>query len=67
VPDYLNITAFDADFADAHGYWTVINLAEHLLQTLDNIETEAGNEAYKAALDFYNYVHDASKRGSIPV
>jgi len=63
VPAYLNMAAFDADFADAHGYWTVLNTVHQLELMLDNIETAAGSEAYKAALAFYNYTHDAAKQG----
>jgi len=63
VPAYLNMAAFDADFADAHGYWTVLNTVRQLELMLDNIETAAGSEAYKAALSFYTYIKVAAKEG----
>ncbi|GHU27101.1 hypothetical protein FACS1894172_03460 [Spirochaetia bacterium] len=59
-PPYLDMTAFDTDFDDAHGLWTLLNTVQQLHQNLDDTEMAAGSEAYQAALLFYSSVKTAA-------
>jgi hypothetical protein len=60
VPPYLNMPAFNIDFADAHGLWTCRNSALQLYEAIDDTTMAAGSEAYQAALVFYNSVKVAA-------
>ncbi|MDR1073851.1 MAG: hypothetical protein LBL45_09295 [Treponema sp.] len=54
VPSFLDMTAFDVDFTDAHGLWSVLTLVKQLQETLEDTVMVAGSEAYHAALAFYH-------------
>jgi hypothetical protein len=56
VPPYLGMTAFDVDFTDAHGLWTLHNIVLQLEEGIGDTEMAAGSEAYQAALVFYKSV-----------
>jgi hypothetical protein len=56
IPPYLDMGAFGADFADAHGLWTLLNSVQQLEEGIDDTEMTAGSEAYQAALVFYHSV-----------
>jgi hypothetical protein len=60
VPPYLDVAAFGADFADAHGLWTLLNTVQQLEEAVDDTEMTAGSEAYQAALVFYKSVKMAA-------
>jgi hypothetical protein len=60
VPPYLEVDAFGADFADAHGLWTLLNSIRQLEEGVDDTEMTAGSEAYQAALAFYHSVKAAA-------
>jgi hypothetical protein len=55
-PPYLDMAAFDIDFADAHNLWTLLVSMKQLYENVDDTEMLAGSEAYQSALVFYNYV-----------
>ncbi|MDR2633325.1 MAG: hypothetical protein LBC51_06845 [Treponema sp.] len=61
VPSYLNMTAFDVDFQDAHGLWSLVTLVKQLEEALEDTIMTAGSEAYHAALAFYHNVQAAAK------
>ncbi|MDR2782966.1 MAG: hypothetical protein LBB48_03850, partial [Treponema sp.] len=56
VPPYLEVDTFGVDFADAHGFWTLLNTVQQLEEAIDDTELTAGSEAYQAALVFYKSV-----------
>ena len=56
VPPYLEMAAFGTDFSDAHGLWTLHNLALQVEEGIADTEMTAGSEAYQAALVFYHSV-----------
>jgi hypothetical protein len=60
VPAFLDMDAFDIDFSDAHGLWTLITGVLRLYENLCDTEMIAGSEAYQAALVFYNSVKSAA-------
>jgi hypothetical protein len=60
IPPYLDLAAFGADFADAHGLWTLLNSVQQLEEGIDDTEMTAGSEAYQAALVFYKSVKMAA-------
>ena len=60
VPPYLEITAFNTDFTDAHGLWTLHNMVLQLEEGIADTEIAAGSEAYQAALVFYKSVKMAA-------
>jgi hypothetical protein len=60
VPPYLNMAAFDADFADAHGLGALLVAIEQIRSEIDDTKMLAGSEAYQAALVFYNSVKVAA-------
>jgi hypothetical protein len=60
VPSFLNMPAFDIDFADAHGLWTIRNNAMQVYEIIDDTTMVAGSESYYAALMFYNSVRVAA-------
>jgi hypothetical protein len=59
-PPYLDMTAFDIDFGDAHGLWMLLNTVQQIHQNIDDTEMAAGSEAYQAALMFYSSVKVAA-------
>jgi hypothetical protein len=62
VPPFLDMAAFDTDFADAHNLWTVLLASQQLHENLDDTTMVAGGEAYQAALIFYNSVKMAARQ-----
>ena len=60
VPQYLDMAAFDADFADAHNLGTLLVAVEQIRSEIDDTKMLAGSEAYQAALVFYNSVKVAA-------
>jgi hypothetical protein len=62
VPPFLDMTAFDTDFADAHNLWTVLLVSQQLHENMDDTTMVAGSEAYQAALVFYNSVKMAARQ-----
>jgi hypothetical protein len=62
VPTYLDMAAFDIDFADAHGLWKLHNDAEQISQMLGDTMMSAGSEAFQASLVFYHAVREAAAR-----
>jgi hypothetical protein len=61
VPSYLDMGAFDVDFADAHGLWSLLTLMKQLEEAVEDTIMAAGSEAYHAALAFYHNVQAAAK------
>jgi hypothetical protein len=61
VPNYLDMVAFDVDFNDAHGLWTILNLVKQLEESLEDTVMTAGSEAFHTALVFYNAAQQAAK------
>jgi hypothetical protein len=62
VPPFLDMAAFDIDFADAHNLWTVLLVSQQIHENLDDTTMVAGSEAYQAALVFYNSVKMAARQ-----
>ena len=62
APPFLDMAAFDTDFADAHNLWTVLLASQQLHENLDDTTMVAGSEAYQAALIFYNSVKMAARQ-----
>jgi hypothetical protein len=60
VPPYVDMDAFDVDFADAHGLWTLSDSVRKVLEEIEDTEMAAGSEAYQTALIFYNSVKVAA-------
>jgi len=60
APPYLDMAAFGIDFADAHGFWTLLNTVRQVEEGIDDTEMAAGGEAYQAALVFYKSVKIAA-------
>jgi hypothetical protein len=54
VPPYLDMTAFDMNFADANKLLTVFIISQQLYENLDDTAMVARGEAYQDALVFYN-------------
>jgi hypothetical protein len=61
-PPYLNIEAFNTDFADAHNLLTLNNTTQQLREATDDTAMTAGSEAYQASLIFYNSVKMAARQ-----
>jgi hypothetical protein len=61
-PPYLDIAAFDVDFADAHNLWNLLLVTQQLHENVDDTAMLAGSEAYQAALVFYNSVKMAARQ-----
>jgi hypothetical protein len=59
-PPYLDMVAFEIDFADAHNLMTLNNSTLQLHEYTDDTSMVAGSEAYQAALVFYSSVKVAS-------
>ncbi|MDR2481138.1 MAG: hypothetical protein LBD07_02455 [Spirochaetaceae bacterium] len=64
VPNYLDIDAFDVDFADARGLLNLLALVRQIEEILEDTVTSAGSDAYHAALAFYHNVQAAVKEDS---
>jgi hypothetical protein len=56
VPSFLDMQAFDIDFADARGLWSIRNSADQLYSLIDDTTMAAGSESFQAALIFYNSI-----------
>ncbi|MDR2743441.1 MAG: hypothetical protein LBB98_15020 [Treponema sp.] len=61
VPSYLDMAAFDVDFADAHGLWGLLTLIRQLEEAVEDTVMAAGSEAFHAALAFYHNAQAAAK------
>jgi hypothetical protein len=61
-PPYLDMTAFDADFGDAHNLWTLLVSTQQLHENVDDTEMVAGSEAFRSSLVFYNSVKMAARQ-----
>ncbi|MDR0537458.1 MAG: hypothetical protein LBH04_05380 [Tannerellaceae bacterium] len=59
-PPYLDMTAFDADFVDAHGLWSIQSLSEQVNELLSDTAMAAGSDAYHESLLFYSSVKVAA-------
>jgi hypothetical protein len=59
-PPYLDMTAFECDFSDAHGLWTLLNTIHQFAENLDDTQMAAGSEAFQAALIFYGSIQTAA-------
>jgi hypothetical protein len=55
------MTAFDIDFAAAHGLWSLLTLIKQLEEAVKDTSMAAGSEAYHAALAFYHNTQAAAK------
>jgi hypothetical protein len=62
VPSFLDMAAFDVDFADAHGLWSILTLIKQLQEVLEDTVMVAGSEAYHGALAFYHNTQAAAKQ-----
>lgn len=62
VPSYLDLNAFDVDFADAHGLWTILNTVKQLHELLEDTILASGSEAFHAALAVYHNTQAAAKQ-----
>jgi hypothetical protein len=61
VPSFLDMAAFDVDFADVHGLWSTLTLIKQLEEAVEDTVMTAGSEAYHAALAFYHNVQAAAQ------
>jgi hypothetical protein len=61
-PPYLNMEAFNTDFADVHNLLTLNNVTLQLHEYTDDTAMTSGSEAYQAALVFYNSVKMAARQ-----
>jgi hypothetical protein len=62
VPPFLDMAAFDVDFADAHNLWGLHLATNQLHENVDDTTMVAGSEAYQASLIFYNSVKMAARQ-----
>jgi len=62
VPPFLQLDAFDADFADAHGIWTLHSKVSQITDGLYDTQMVAGSEAYQSALLLYKSVKSAAEQ-----
>jgi hypothetical protein len=62
VPPFLDMAAFNVDFADAHNLWSLLLLTQQLHENVDDTTMVAGSEAYHFALIFYNSVKMAARQ-----
>jgi hypothetical protein len=53
--------AFDIDFKDAHGLWSLLTVIKQLEEAVEDTIMAAGSEAYHAALAFYHNVQAGAK------
>ncbi|MDR1398869.1 MAG: hypothetical protein LBJ41_02985 [Treponema sp.] len=61
TPNYLDMQAFDVDFTDAHGLWSILTLTKQLEEAVEDTIMTAGSEAFHMALSFYHNVQSAVK------
>lgn len=64
-PPYLNMTAFDEDFGDAHNLWGLLSIATQIQEMISDTAMAAGSDAYYHALDFYKYVKTLAERDTL--
>jgi hypothetical protein len=62
-PSFLDMNAFDIDYADAHNLWTLRNKAKQFYEIINDIVALSGSEAYQASLLFYQAVKIAVDQG----
>ncbi|MDR1369585.1 MAG: hypothetical protein LBJ72_05595 [Dysgonamonadaceae bacterium] len=62
VPPYLDMQAFDIDFADAHNLLAALLISQQLHENIDDTSMVAGSESDQAALVFYNSVKMAARQ-----
>jgi hypothetical protein len=62
VPPFLDMAAFDIDFANAHNLRSLLLLTQQLHENVDDTTMVAGSEAYQFALIFYNSVKMAARQ-----
>jgi hypothetical protein len=60
VPPFIDMDAYDVDFTDAHGLWTLLNSISQLYENLSNTIMVSGSEAYQTSLVFYNTIKIAA-------
>jgi hypothetical protein len=63
-PPYLDMKAFNEDFAEAHNLLALNNSTLQLHEYTDDTAMAAGSESYQAALIFYNSVKMAARQGT---
>jgi hypothetical protein len=51
-PSYLDMAAFDVDFADAQGLWTILTLVKQLEEAVEDTIMAAGSEAFHTPMPF---------------
>ncbi|MDR0537354.1 MAG: hypothetical protein LBH04_04835 [Tannerellaceae bacterium] len=61
-PSFLDMTVYDADFADAHNLWSIQNTAEQINELLADTAMAAGSDAYHESLIFYRSVKEAASQ-----
>ncbi|MDR1115552.1 MAG: hypothetical protein LBL33_05295 [Tannerella sp.] len=61
-PPYLDMAAFNTDFADVHNLLMLNNATLQLHEYTDDTAMTSGSEAYQAALIFYNSVKMAARQ-----
>jgi hypothetical protein len=59
-PNYFDMDAFEVDFKDAEGLYSIINMAKQIQENLVDIQMSAGSEAFQAALLYYTTVKKAA-------
>jgi len=60
VLPFLDLDAFDADFADANGIWNLYTQARQIVDGLYDTQMIAGGEAYQSALLMYKSARAAA-------
>jgi hypothetical protein len=61
-PPYLDITAFNTDFANTHNLLTLNNTALQLHESIDDTAITANSEACQTSLVFYNSMKIAARQ-----
>ena len=62
-PSFLNMEAFNIDFADARNLWVLRNRAKQFYDIIDDLVMLSGSEAYHWARLFYQAVKMAKEQG----
>ncbi|MDR2764231.1 MAG: hypothetical protein LBB90_04300 [Tannerella sp.] len=62
-PSFLDMNAFEADYADAHNLWNLRNKAKQFYEIINDIVALSGSEAYQSSLLFYHAVKMAVTQG----
>jgi len=60
VPPFMRLDDFDADYADARGFWTLHNVVSQIEDGLNDTQMAAGGEAYQGALLIYKSAKTAA-------